>query len=65
MTLDDGSTVDLEVTWQEGDYDPEEVGVHVIKGKLTLVEGIENPDGLQAKIVIEVIDAADAVGSSP
>lgn len=61
VTLDDGSTVDLEVTWQEGDYDPEEVGVYVIKGVLTLVEGIENPDGLQAEIVIEVIDAADAV----
>ena len=59
VTLDDGSTVNLEVTWQEGDYDPEEVGVYVIKGDLTLVEGIENPDGLQASL-IEVIDAADA-----
>ncbi len=54
VTLDNGIPAILEVTWQEGDYDPEEVGVYVIKGDLKLVESIENPDGLQAEFEITV-----------
>jgi len=54
VTLDIGITYNLEVTWQEGDYDPNEVGVYVIKGDLTLVKGIKNPDGLQAEFEIAV-----------
>lgn len=54
VTLDNGITANLEVTWQEGDYDPKEGGVYVIKGDLTPVEGIENPDGLQAEFEITV-----------
>ena len=54
VTLDNGIPAILDVTWQEGDYDPKKVGVYVIKGDLTLVEGIENPDGLQAEFEITV-----------
>ncbi len=54
VTLDNGIPAILKVTWQEGDYDPKKAGVYVIKGKLTLVEGIENPDGLQAEFEITV-----------
>ena len=52
VTLDNGIPAILDVTWQEGDYDPKKVGGYVIKGDLTLVEGIENPDGLQAEFEI-------------
>ena len=62
VTLDNGIPAILEVTWQEGDYDPEEVGVYVIKGDLKLVEGIENPDGLQAEFEITVTaDPVDGI----
>lgn len=61
VTLDNGIPAILEVTWQEGDYDPKKADVYVIKGDLKLVEGIENPDRRQAEIEIEVIDAADRV----
>ena len=54
VTLDIGITYNLEVTWQEGDYDPNEVGVYKIKGDLKLVKGIKNPDGLQAEFEIAV-----------
>lgn len=54
VTLDNGIPAILEVTWQEGDYDPKKAGVYVIKGDLKLVEGIENPDGLQAEYEITV-----------
>jgi len=62
VTLDNGITANLKVTWQEGDYDPKEVGVYVIKGDLTLAEGIENPDGLQAEYEITVTaDPVDGI----
>jgi hypothetical protein len=62
VTLDNGIPAILEVTWQEGDYDPKKAGVYVIKGELTLVEGIENPDGLQAEFEITVTaDPVDGI----
>lgn len=62
VTLDIGITYNLEVTWQEGDYDPKEVGVYVIKGDLTLVGNIKNPDGLQAEYEITVTaEPADGI----
>jgi hypothetical protein len=63
VTLDNDIPAILEVTWQEGDYDPKKPGVYVIKGDLTLVEGIiENPDGLQAEFEITVTaDPVDGI----
>ncbi len=56
VTLDDDSTIELEVNWLVGDYDPEQLGIVTVYADIILTEGIENPDGKQAEIEIDVVE---------
>ena len=46
--------MELQVNWEEGSYNENQAGSQTIYGELQLVEGIENPNGLKAEIVVEV-----------
>lgn len=47
-----GETV--EVKWTQGNYDGNTEGTYQLEGELILKDGIENPDGLKAEVVVEV-----------
>lgn len=48
-------TMDLKVDWNLDNF-KDEVGKYVLEGELVLPEGITNPQGLKAKITVNVID---------
>jgi len=54
VTLDDDSTPELDVDWDEGDYDGSVPGTYTLYGDLVLTEGIENPDNLKASVNVIV-----------
>ena len=58
VTLSDGTTTDLAVTWDDGtpDYNGSTAGTYAFSGTLTLPSGVTNPDNLTA--LVNVIVAA-------
>ncbi|GAA6397570.1 discoidin domain-containing protein [Solibaculum mannosilyticum] len=54
VTLSDGSTMDLDVTWSEMGYHPNEAGNYTLSGTLSLPDGVENPLGLKASFPVTV-----------
>jgi|GEM_PF-1874781 len=54
VNLDTETTENLEVNWQQGDYNGEESGTYFLTGELLLTGGISNPDNLTAQIVVVV-----------
>ncbi len=56
VILDDNTTVPLQVDWNDGNplYEGTIPGDYVFTGTLKLVDGIENPDGLEAIITVTV-----------
>ena len=59
VILENDADEDLDVNWQEGDYDPGSTGTYYLQGELVLTEGIENPDDLHAEIAVTVTEHAD------
>jgi hypothetical protein len=60
-TLDDGSTANIDVTWDEGDYDGEIPGIYTLIGTLVnLPNGITNTGGVIAFIDVTVNDYDDS-----
>ena len=57
-TLDDTTTVPMQVNWDDGDpeYDGYTAGDYTFTGTLTEVEGIANTSGLTASIIVTVAD---------
>ena len=53
VALSDGSTADAAVAWEEDGYQPE-AGTYTIPGVLTLPEGVQNPENLQAEATVVV-----------
>lgn len=56
VTLDDASVVAMEVTWDEGSYDPDVEDTYPITGTLTLPDHVANPGSVTAAINIVVVD---------
>ncbi len=56
VTLDNGSTTDLDVTWDGGTpaYDGDTPGTYNFEGTLTLPDGILNPEDLTAEVDVIV-----------
>lgn len=54
VRLMDGDKVELMVDWDISTYDGTKEGHYTLPGVLTLVEGVENPKGVKAEIIIEV-----------
>ena len=53
VVLSDGSTEKAGVVWEKDGYLPE-VGTYTISGILTLPDGVENPENLQAEATVVV-----------
>lgn len=49
-----GQTVDCPVYWETQDYDGQTPGEYVIAGRLTLPDGLRNPDGLACSVTVRV-----------
>lgn len=58
VLLDDNSTVNLSVTWQEGDYNGNVAGTYAVTGVLTLTEGITNTNNVTATVNVHVVDSS-------
>ncbi len=54
VTLEDGTSETVNVTWNVGDYNAEEIGAYTISGDLALKEGMINPDNLTAQITVKI-----------
>nr|WP_317412987.1 discoidin domain-containing protein [uncultured Solibaculum sp.] len=54
VTLSDGSTMDVTVSWSEEGYNPNQAGNYSLSGTLSLLDGIENPLGLKASLLVAV-----------
>ncbi|MBS9525899.1 Ig-like domain-containing protein [Litoribacter alkaliphilus] len=54
VELDNGSTDQLEVIWQEGGFQSEEPGLQYVYGELILNEGVVNPADVLAVMVVEI-----------
>ncbi|TVQ86853.1 MAG: T9SS C-terminal target domain-containing protein [Bacteroidetes bacterium] len=54
VTLDNNESINLEVIWHEGEYDPDTPDNYLLDGDLVLTEGVANPDNLQAQIEVIV-----------
>ncbi|KZE55642.1 hypothetical protein AV540_26275, partial [Brevibacillus parabrevis] len=71
VTLSDNSTQNVGVTWQQGDYDPQNLEAHVvtIKGRLGdrygLPRGIKNDQNVEAEIQISVNAAREIESITP
>ena len=61
VTMEDGSTVEIPVTWESSSYDPEKVGEQTITGVLTEVEPYKNTAGLKATCTITVAAKAEGL----
>ncbi len=59
VALSDGSSRELEVQWQQGDYDANTAGTYTLTGTLVLPEGITNPNDLTASIQVTVEKQVD------
>ncbi len=55
VTFDDTGTENLQVIWDEGDFDGDATGVYQLTGEIQLEEGMENPDNITAIITVEVV----------
>ncbi|MFN2396096.1 MAG: Ig-like domain-containing protein, partial [Bacteroidales bacterium] len=53
--FDDLGSEELAVTWNENDYDGNTIGTYNITGDIQLLEGMENPENIQAEAIINVI----------
>ena len=58
VTLEDGAVETLNITWNAGNYNAQTVGTYTLRGDLQLKEGIVNPDGILAQIVVTVKEAS-------
>mgnify|MGYP006284732977 CR=1 FL=1 len=56
VLLENSESINLEVIWQEGDYNPALTGTYGLSGELVLIEGVANPDNLQAQIDVTVTE---------
>ena len=54
VTMADGSTQELPVTWKESSYDPSKEGTQTLIGEIGETETYKNPDGLAANCTITV-----------
>ena len=61
VTLSDGSSITISVTWDEGTptYSGDTAGTYVFTGTLTETEGVRNPDGLTASVNVIVAEAVN------
>lgn len=55
VTLDNAATSDLEVTWDNGDYNSATPGTYTIDGAISLSGVITNPGALQAHVDVIVV----------
>ncbi len=59
ITLDtEPTTKEVDVKWKPEAYDGTKAGIYTLKGELVLPEDVENPNGKQAEIKVEVEKAA-------
>ena len=56
VTLENLETAALEIQWNQGDYNPDELGVYTILGDLVLTGNIINPSNLQAQVQVTVVE---------
>lgn len=56
VLLENSESINLEVIWQEGDYNPALTGTYDLTGELVLIEGVANPDNLQAQIEVTLTE---------
>ena len=56
ITLSDGTTPSVDVTWDEGttSYDPSTVGSYPFVGTLTLPNDVTNPSGITAAVNVDI-----------
>ncbi|HEY1006032.1 MAG TPA: Ig-like domain-containing protein, partial [Sphingobacteriaceae bacterium] len=54
VTLDNGQTAQVQVTWSEGDYQGNSSGPYVLSGTLTVPEGLSNSNVLDGKVTVVV-----------
>lgn len=60
-TLDTGSTVDLSVQWAKGSYNANAAGSYTLTGTLVLANGITNPGGKTASVIVKVTDDTQTI----
>ena len=58
VTLDDGSTRNLGVIWDDGNppYDPNEAGEYEFEGTINLITGVINNNNLKVKVTVIVLE---------
>lgn len=56
VTLSDGSSLGMQAIWDNGspEYDGNVLGKYFFTGTLTMIDDIENPDNIEAKITVVV-----------
>jgi len=59
-TLEDGSKVNLAVSWAKGSYDENVAGTYTMEGTLAMISGVVNPDGVKSSAQIVVNEEPDA-----
>lgn len=64
VTLDNASTADLEVTWDEGTYNENVPDTYTLDGTLTLTGPITNPGNVEAHIDVIVVSPPEVTVSS-
>jgi len=66
VTLNNGHTTELSVTWDDGDpkYDGMKAGVYLFTGTLEQSVGVLNPEGLTAVIHVTVLEKGPTVGGN-
>lgn len=62
VTLSDGTNRALAVEWSCADYAAATAGSYTFTGKLALPDGITNPKGLKATVVVTVKTAGSETG---
>ena len=62
VTLDDGTTAEIPVTWSADGYDGNKAGEYVLTGTLTIDETMTNSQGLTASVTVTVKEKPETPG---
>ncbi len=64
VNLNNGSTQQISVSWNTGNYNGNEPGTYTLHGALTLPVGVTNPDNLVAGITVTVEEAVIVISTT-
>ena len=61
VQLSDGTAITCEIVWDSTGYEPQQPGQQTVTGDLVLPEGVDNPNGVKAQMIVTVKEAPKTV----